>query len=91
MPPDPDSQETETVMADAPTRSLPLEAGQQLVARYKGEQHTCEVVEREGELVYVRPGGETFTSPSAAGRAVTGSNVNGYRFWSVVEGIDEAV
>ncbi len=62
-----------------------FEAGQQLVARYKGEQHTCEVIEREGALVYVRPSGETFTSPSAAGRAVTGSNVNGYRFWSVVD------
>jgi integrase/recombinase XerC/integrase/recombinase XerD len=76
----------------APTRIAPaaaprprFEAGQQLVARYKGEQYTCTVIERDGELVYLLPGGESFASPSAAGRTITGSNTNGYRFWSVCQ------
>jgi hypothetical protein len=33
-----------------------FETGQRLVARYKGEQHPCEVVECDGELVSVLSG-----------------------------------
>ena len=71
------------------TRSA-IEAGQTLVAKYKGKDYTCEVVEHEGRLHYVLPGRgrakpKVFTSPSAAGREITGSQVNGYRFWTVPE------
>jgi hypothetical protein len=88
-PPEPDRPVSP--LPEPPTFPPRFEVGQQLVARYKGDKHTCEVVEREGELVYVLPGGDTFASPSAAGRTITGSNVNGYRFWSIIEAeVDEA-
>ncbi len=65
-------------------------AGVTLVARYKGTDYTCEVVAHEGKLRFVLPGrGQdkltVFGSPSAAGKAVTGSAVNGWRLWSVPE------
>jgi integrase/recombinase XerC/integrase/recombinase XerD len=86
-PPEPDRPATSPSIP--PAIAPRFEAGQRLVARYKGKQYTCEVGERDG-LVYVLPGGYALTSPSAAGRAITGSNVNGYRFWSVADdAIDE--
>ena len=60
-----------------------IRAGQTLVARYKKQQYTCEVVERDGRLYFVLPKGQVFKSPSAAGKAVTGTATNGYRFWSI--------
>ena len=62
-----------------------MKPGVTLVAKYKGSEHTCEVVEEDGALRYVLPGGQTFKSPSAAGRAITASQVNGYRFWTIQE------
>ena len=59
-----------------------IRAGQTLVAKYKKQQHTCEVVEHDGRLYFVLPKGRVFKSPSAAGKAVTGTATNGYRFWS---------
>ena len=59
-------------------------AGQTLVATHKGERFTCEVVDEHGRLAFVRPAAQRFASPSAAGRSVTGNQVNGYRFWSVL-------
>ena len=50
-----------------------IRAGQTLAARYKQQQHTCEVVEHDGRLYFVLPKGRVFMSPSAAGRAVTGT------------------
>ena len=72
------------------TTKSAIEAGQTLVARYKGDDYSCEVVEHKGRLHYVlsgrgRANPKVFTSPSAAGREITGSQVNGYRFWSVPE------
>ncbi len=72
------------------TTKSAIEAGQTLVASYKGDDYTCEVLEHEGRLHYVLPGRgrakpKVFGSPSAAGREITGSQVNGYRFWSVPE------
>ncbi len=58
-------------------------AGQTLVATHKGERFTCEVVDEQGRLTFVRAPGQRFASPSAAGRSVTGNQVNGYRFWSI--------
>ena len=60
-----------------------IKAGLTLVGKYKGEQYTCEVVEHGERLYFVLPKGEVFKSPSAAGKAVTGTATNGYRFWSV--------
>ena len=57
-----------------------IRAGQTLVARYKKQQYTCEVVEHDGRPCFVLPKGRVFKSPSAAGRAVTGTATNGYRF-----------
>lgn len=59
-------------------------AGQTLVATHKGERFVCKVVDDNGRAIFVRPSGERFASPSAAGRSVTGNQVNGYRFWSVL-------
>ena len=60
-----------------------IRAGQTLVAKYKRQQHTCEVVEHDRRLCFVLPKGRVFRSPSAAGRAVTDAATNGYRFWSI--------
>jgi site-specific recombinase XerD len=65
------------------TTKSAIKAGLTLVAKYKGEQYTCDVVEHDERLYFVRPKGEVFTSPSAAGKAITGTATNGYRFWSV--------
>ena len=67
------------------TTKAEIKAGQTLVGKYKGEEHTCEVVERDERLYFVRPDGQFFTSPSSVGKAVTGTATNGYRFWSVPE------
>ncbi len=66
-----------------PTMKEQIRTGQTLVARYKKQQHTCEVVEHDGRLCFVLPKGRVFSSPSAAGKAVTGTATNGYRFSSI--------
>ena len=43
------------------------------------------MVEHDGRLCFVLPKGRVFKSPSAAGKAVTGTATNGYRFWSIPE------
>ena len=61
-----------------------LTAGTKLVARYKKQEHTCEVVEVDGAIRYRLADGREFKSPSSAGSAVMGGNAcNGWRFWSV--------
>ena len=86
-------QETGGAPLDAPpligraesmaTKKEQIRAGQTLVGRYKKREETCEVVEHEGRLYFVLPKGRVFKSPSAAGKAVTGTATNGYRFWSI--------
>ena len=65
------------------TTKSAIKAGLTLVGKYKGEQYTCEVVEHDERLCFVLPKGEVFKSPSAAGKAITGTATNGYRFWSI--------
>ena len=62
-----------------------LAAGMRLVASYRKEQHTAEVIEGEdGKLRFRLADGREFTSPSAAGSAVMGGIAcNGWRFWSL--------
>lgn len=50
--------------------------GTQFRVFYKKDEHTAQV--SNGALVY---GGQRYSSPSAAAIAVTGGNVNGWRFW----------
>ena len=64
-----------------------LTAGTKLVARYKKQEHTCEVVEVDGAIRYRLADGREFKSPSSAGSAVMGGTAcNGWRFWSVAGG-----
>ena len=62
-----------------------LSVGTKLVAKYKREAYTAEVVHaEEGKLRYRLEDGREFKSPSAAGSAVMGGNAcNGWSFWSV--------
>src|SRR3990170_1507467 len=61
-----------------------LKAGTKLVARYKGQEHTAEVIETEEGLRYRLEDGKEFKSPSSAGSAIMGGSAcNGWRFWSV--------
>ena len=62
-----------------------LSVGTKLYARYKGQTHTAEVIEKEGGTAYRLADGREFKSPSAAGTAVTGLACNGWAFWSVGE------
>jgi hypothetical protein len=61
-----------------------LKPGTVLVARYKKQDHRCEVVKaKDGKVVY-RVKGKEYGSPSAAGSAVMdGTACNGWRFWSL--------
>jgi hypothetical protein len=65
-----------------------LEPGTVLVARYKGAEHTAEVVSgEEGKARYRLADGREFGSPWAAGSAVMGGVAcNGWRFWSLATG-----
>jgi len=57
-------------------------AGTILVGRYHGKGHRAAIVERDGRLV-VKVGRDAYGSLSAAAQAITGSSVNGWRFWTV--------
>jgi len=61
-----------------------LKSGTRLVARYKGQEHTAEVVQTEVGVRYRLADGKEYKSPSAAGSAIMGGNAcNGWRFWSL--------
>jgi hypothetical protein len=67
-----------------PITNRDLPAGTRLVAKFKKEEYACSVEQdEEGKSFYVLADGRRFTSPSAAGSAITGGAVNGWRFWSV--------
>src|SRR5438034_333020 len=57
-----------------------LAPGQRLVAIHRGTRHSAEVT-ADGSIRL--NGGQSFRSPSAAARGVTGNSVNGWRFWGV--------
>ncbi len=66
-----------------PIENRDLKAGTRLVARYRGKEHVCEVVQTGDGIAY-RLEGKDYNSPSSAGRVVTGGvAVNGWRFWSL--------
>ncbi len=67
-----------------------LAVGTKLVARYKGQEYTAEVVETEEGVRYRLEDGREFKSPSSAGSAVMGGSAcNRWRFWSLA-GSEEA-
>lgn len=70
-----------------PIEDRNLKAGTKLVARYKGQEYTCTVMEGDdkGRRFMLGPDdNRVFKSPSAAGSAIMGGNAcNGWRFWSV--------
>src|SRR5712692_36222 len=66
-----------------PIENRELAAGTRLVARYKKQDRTCEVVETAGGARYRLDDGTEHRSPSSAGKAGTGGACNGWVFWSV--------
>ncbi len=60
-----------------------LAMGTRLTGRYKKQDYTCEVVQTEEGIRYRLADGREFKSLSAAGMAITGGAVNGWRFWSL--------
>jgi hypothetical protein len=61
-----------------------LKPGTVQVARYKKQDHRCEVVKGAEGKVAFRVKRKEYGSPSAAGSAVMGGTAcNGWRFWSV--------
>jgi hypothetical protein len=67
-----------------PIENRELAAGTRLVARYKKQDRTCEVVEIAEGLRYRLDDGTEHRSPSSAGKEITGGvAVNGWRFWSL--------
>jgi type IV secretory pathway VirB10-like protein len=67
-----------------PIENRNLEPGTVLVARYKKQERTCEVVQTDDGLRYRLDDGREFKSPSSAGKAaIDGVACNGWRFWSL--------
>jgi hypothetical protein len=66
-----------------PIENRELAAGTRLMARYKKQDRTCEVVETADGLRYRLDDGTEHKSPSSAGKAATGGACNGWVFWSV--------
>jgi hypothetical protein len=59
------------------SRGLVLPDGTELRARYKGREYQARI---EGDK-WISSDGEEQSSPSAAASAITGTTVNGWRFW----------
>jgi hypothetical protein len=71
-------------ITNMPIENRELAAGTRLVARYKKQDRTCEVVETPDGLRYRLDDGTEHKSPSSAGKAaMDGVACNGWRFWSV--------
>ena len=68
-----------------PIENRALTPGTTLVAKYKKETRTCDVVEEGGEARFKLPGDDKlYKSPSAAASAVMGGiAANGWKFWSI--------
>jgi hypothetical protein len=67
-----------------PLENRNLEPGTVLVARYKKQDRTCEVVQTDEGLRYRLDDGTEHKSPSSAGKAAMGGVAcNGWRFWSL--------
>ena len=67
---------TDSSLGDWVTKGVRFPAGTEFRATYKGQVRTARV---EGGVLVVN--GQHYDSPSAAAVAITGSSVNGWRFW----------
>ncbi|MBI5288544.1 MAG: hypothetical protein HY873_06185 [Chloroflexi bacterium] len=66
-----------------PLENRNLEPGTVLVARYKKQERTCEVVQTDDGVRFRLDDGTEHRSPSSAGKqAMGGVACNGWRFWS---------
>ena len=76
-------------MAIDATQRKAIAAGQTLTAKYKGTHYSVQVTTGEGGKPLYRLGdGREFKSPSSAGSAVMGGSAcNGWRFWSIDDGV----
>lgn len=68
------------------SRGLFLPHGTKLRASYKGRQYDAAIVSND----WVDHDGQHHASPSAAAAAITGTNVNGLRFWEARRPSDKA-
>ncbi len=67
-----------------------LEAGTLLAGRYKGKRHECTVLESDGVKAYSLEDGSIHRSLSAAAsKLMDGASVNGWRFWSLANELDD--
>src|SRR5438132_7273353 len=67
-----------------PIEDRDLKVGTVLVARYKKQDRTCELVETPDGVRYRLDDGTEHKSPSSAGKAaMDGVACNGWRFWSI--------
>lgn len=60
----------------------PPPSGSEYEKKYKGRTFRLRVIHQDG-TVYYCVGRERFTSPSTAGRHITGHHVNGWLFWRI--------
>jgi len=68
------------------SRGLWLPNDTRLRARYKQRQYQAAIRDN----VWIDESGHQHTSPSAAATAITGTNVNGLRFWEALRPLDSA-
>ena len=67
-----------------PLENRNLEPGTVLVARYKKQERSCEVVQTDDGVRFRLDDGTEHRSPSSAGKAAMGGVAcNGWRFWSL--------
>jgi hypothetical protein len=67
-----------------PIEGRNVAAGTVLVARYRKQDRTCEVVQTDEGVRYRLDDGTEHRSPSSAGKAaMAGVACNGWRFWSL--------
>ena len=57
--------------------------GSTLTHKYRGQPYTAKIVRVNGRAV--KYGNRIFFSPSAAAKAVTGCDINGWTFWHLAE------
>ena len=66
----------------AAKKRLNPKIGSEFEKKYKGKTYVLKVVRFEGDIAF-HLNGENYSSPTAAGKSVTGSDVNGWRFWGI--------
>lgn len=72
--------ETANKRATWTTKGIQFEVGDKLQAQYKGQTYEAQV-----EVDGIRVNGELRKSPSSAANAITGTGVNGWKFWKYLD------